>query len=134
MLVTIVGRIGWLFEGGFSRLLTDGELLDEPFLAVYRARVIAIGRPVIGSVGLHMSGFDHVGQVDGKHLVVDKADQRGVFHWKGHLYPAVKVAGHHVCAAEVNLFVASIPKIENAAMLQEPAHDTRNLDVIAHAS
>jgi hypothetical protein len=134
-LVTIVGIIGELFEDRFSlRLLTDGELLDEPLLAVYGARVIAIGRPIIGSVGLHMSGFDHVGKVDGKHLVVDKADQCGVLHRKGHLYSTIKVAGHHVRAAEVNLFVASIAKIENAAMLQEAAHDTRNLDVIAHAS
>ena len=134
MLVAIVGRIGWLFEGGFSRLLTDGELLDEPFLAVYGARLIAIGGPIIGSVGHHMSGFDHVGEINSKHLVVDKVDQRGVFHRKDHLYPAIKVARHHVRAAEVNLFVAGIAKIENATMLQEPAHDTRNLDVIAHAS
>ena len=79
-----------------------------------------------------MPGFDNVGKVDGEHLVMEKPDQLGILHREGDFYPAVKIAGHHVGAAEVDLFLSGIAEIENAAVLKEAAHDTCYPDVIAH--
>ena len=42
-----------------------------------------------------------------------------------------QVAPHKVRAAEINLLRPSVPEVVDAAMLQEPAHNARDANIIA---
>src|ERR1700686_3216023 len=74
-----------------------------------------------------------IGQVRVKNFMVYPLPQHFIAQWHQHFYALVQIARHPVGSADVNLFVAAIGKVENAAVLQEAAHNAANADVVAHS-
>jgi hypothetical protein len=63
---------------------TAFDFLYEQFLTIQTAGLVVIARPIIPSVRLHVPGLDHVGEVDGKHLVMEKSLELRITHGEGH--------------------------------------------------
>src|ERR1700680_2062234 len=57
--------------------------------------------------------------------------QKAIFNWSDNLHAPIEVAGHPVGGSEVDLFVAVVPEIEDAGVLEKPPNDAYNSDSIA---
>src|SRR5829696_588021 len=97
----------------------------DPALAF--GRLAAVPAAVLGQ----LPGLDVVGQHDVQDLL-EPAGQVGVGDRGDDLDPQVEVAGHEVGRADVVLAAAAVGEVPDAAVLQEPADDGADPDVVAH--
>src|SRR5208282_318693 len=117
---------------GSMRRAAHGAL-DESLLAVYRLVTCTIRASQINCIGLHVARLNGIGQVSGENVIAEMADQFGVTHRKHDLDSPVQVSRHQIGTAEVYFFLACVPEIVDSTVLQETPHNTRHLDVFAHA-
>src|SRR4029453_19567389 len=92
--------------------------VDEPLLAALGR----LARAHVGAVGLHLPGA-----VAGRELRIDDLAELlaecGLLDRRHHLHPALQVPLHAVGGPDEPLFVAGVPEVVDAPMLEEPADD-----------
>ena len=71
-----------------------------------------------------------VGKIDGQNIIPDIPDMLRVINRKQHLHAPVDIAWHQIRTAEVNLLLAAILKVIDAAVFQKTAYHTDDADVI----
>src|SRR4030095_4975586 len=64
-----------------------------------------------------------VREVSAEHLLAKDADEVRIADGEHHLDPAVQIPRHEAGASEEALLVAAVPEPEDAAVLEEAAHD-----------
>src|SRR2546421_6661240 len=87
----------------------------------------------VGTVRQQFMRVDGIGQVRLEHMIANDFTQNRVFNGEERLNAAIEVALHHIRASKVNLLVAIIAKVENAAVFQEAPHLSLDMNVLAHA-
>src|SRR5215216_1220866 len=108
----------------------QGQLAQPP---VGGDPALALGRlaPLPAAVLQQLPGLGVVGQHDVQALL-EPAGQVGVGDRGDDLDPQVEVAGHQVGRADVVLAPPAVGEVPDAAVLQEPADDGADPDVVAH--
>src|ERR1700677_3947562 len=114
-------------RGSGAREIAEGELRLARFCSggATGARVDAIG---FKHPRLHA-----IGQVGRQNFVGDPLAQACVAHREDYLDAAEEIARHPIGAAEINLRASVVAEIKDPAVLEEPAHDAGDADVVAHA-
>ena len=84
-------------------------------------------------VAFQMMRFPFVCQLNVKDLF-QSINQLGIADGKRYLDAMTQIASHEVGAAEINLLVPSIPKIVDTAVLQEPAYDAADADIVTESA
>src|SRR5450432_1321555 len=79
----------------------------------------------------HLSRLRGVRQVHGQYFLPNLANQLLIFEREQNLHPVVDIARHQVGAPSIDLFIAAIVKVINAAMFQESSHHANHFDVVA---
>ena len=88
---------------------------------------------LIGAVGLLDAGFDGVGEIGGKDLVVDAGFDGGIADGEGDFAAFEEIARHPVGGAEVDFVVAAVGEVEDAGVLEEAADDGADADAAGQA-
>jgi len=60
--------------------------------------------------------------------------QHGIFYRKHYFNALIELAWHPIGAGYIDLFLATVGEIEDAAVLEETAYDASHLDVVADAA
>jgi hypothetical protein len=118
--------------------LTFGESYKE-FLGIESKRrfgsaALRPSNPFVSSIGFQDSRLDIVGQVDLQDLLADTVAQQRIANRCQDLDSLVKIAGHPVGTACIDLLLAAVCEIEDATVLEETADNTANTDSIAYAA
>ena len=85
----------------------------------------------VSSVRQKLARFHAVVQKTWKHLVNDLVAQRWVFDRKRQFDPTVEISRHPICAREEDLGLTGIFEVKNPAVLEKPANDTYDANVLA---
>src|SRR5208283_2562063 len=113
------------------RALTGAR--NEGLLAIERVLFPRILIAHVLAVRLHVAGLGLLLHVGAQDVVFQHANQSLALYREQHLDAAIQVAWHQVGAAEVDLLVAAVAEVKNAAVLEEATHDAGYLDVVADA-
>ncbi len=89
--------------------------------------------PHVGTVRQQFMRVDGIGQVGLEYSIANDFTQNRVFDGKERLNAVIEVALHHIRASKVNLLVAIVAKVENAAVFQKSPHLSSDMNVLAHA-
>src|ERR1700687_567199 len=88
----------------------------------------------VAPVLLQKSGFRIVGKVCSQNLVHHAIAQQRVLKREQDFHALVQVARHPISAAQVDLRLAAVLEVKDSAVLEEPAHDTADVDAVADAT
>src|SRR5712691_40274 len=116
------------------RAKVEQGVRDKPGLAIKWRHARLRLHTNIAFIRQQFACIDRVGQDAVEHLFADSCAQNRVFDREQRLHPAIQVALHHISAPQVYLLIATIAKVENAAMLEETSDKTSDTDILAHAS
>lgn len=118
---------GLLGRGGGLRMVEGG--LQEGLLAVQPGLAVLGLLPEVGAAGLEEGGLGIVPQLgvqDGLELALDLLVPDGA----GDLHPPLEVPRHQVCRGDEVLHLVPLAKDIDPGVLQVPAHDAGDLDVL----
>ena len=88
----------------------------------------------ISSVVLKKSRFHIVGQISSQNFMHHPIPQQRILQREQDFNALMQVPRHPVRAAQIHFRIATIFKIENAAVLQESSHDAAHSYTVAHAA
>ena len=101
-------------------------------LAIDCIRSLSTAASSVMPVASQMMRFPFVGQLSVKN-VLQAPNQFGIADRKEDFDAMTQVAPHEVGAAEINFLGPSVPEIVDAAMLQKPAYDAGDADIITES-
>ena len=104
-------------------------VLYEPILHIYGGLISYGLLAQVSSVWLQSPGAAVILKDFFQYLVPDIADVTFILDRKDGLHPVVQIPCHQIGAAEKNLFIPIIIKIENPAMFQETPDHTDHANV-----
>ena len=114
----VQGKLGLLHS-----LIAEHALGVDQFLS-------SLVHALVSSVALQNMGLDRIDQFH-----IEDMDHFGsnlpVFDREEDLHAAVQVSGHPVCARGIHFGSSAVLKIEDAAVLQEIAHDGTHMNIFA---
>src|ERR1019366_6665498 len=88
----------------------------------------------VAAVLLQESCLHIVGEVCGQNLMHHAVAQQRVLEREQDFHALVQIAMHPIGATEVDFRLAAVLKVIDAAVLEEPAHDTAHADTVAEAA
>src|SRR5215211_2231284 len=88
---------------------------------------------LVRAVGFENLGVSGIAQIGRQNLLDDLGPMPRIFHRKEDFDSPVEIALHHVRTAEVNLLVASVVEMIDAAVLEEPPYDAPRPDRLTPA-
>src|SRR5260221_1861531 len=103
---------------------------DKPVLAIERGFARGRLNASIAPIRQQFTRFRCISEFRHQQSIVDSHTQYGVFYWKERLDATIEVALHHICAAQENLFIATISKVVHPAMLKKTSNDTSHLNCL----
>src|SRR5436853_7604826 len=129
----VIGLISDAFM--FARNSTSGPRLAarmaiaEGRLCVELGIVITAHDASVGAVRTQTPRFDIVLQIGIEHLGLDPRAQLRIIDRRDQLDPSLEVAKHPVRAADVDLFIASIRKVKDPAVLKKSPDDADDSNI-----
>ena len=88
-----------------------------------------VGNMEVVAIRTHDAGLYIVGAED-LHIVADLLPDGTVQDGAGDLHPVLRVSGHEIRRADINLGLGSRAEDKDARVLQIPPHDGENLDAV----
>src|SRR5215472_10158844 len=114
----------YISAGQGHQMFLDGKGLAVP--AAPHMRVLAIGA--------EQAGFAVVCEIGRQNLLRDALAQGWILQREEHLDTLIQIARHPVRAAQINLRLAAVLEIKDAAVLQEAAYDAAHANPAADAA
>ena len=90
--------------------------------------------PFVSAVSQQNPRFQSVGEITLENLMQHPLPQHRVLDRDEHFDPLVEVARHPVGAAQVDLFVAAVREIKDAAVLEESPDDAAHANTVADSA
>src|ERR1043166_3447062 len=120
-------NISFSNSGCVSKRLIAAGASHKVFLAIEGFR--AGQQRGIASIGLEFASFCIVGEISIEQDITQEALRVAIGNRSDHFDAVVKISGHQISTADVDLIMSAIGKPEHTAVLEETAHDAAHADV-----
>ncbi len=107
--------------------------MHEPVLHVDRPFPIDRHFMIVSPVRPHHVSKLVITQVEIQDVLADVSNMFGFSNREQEFHPAIEIALHEICRAQINLFLPTIEKVINSTMFQKPSDNTGHVNVFAES-